>query len=168
MHIGKRRRLQINSGSRSSTNLYFGFFLFGLELYGSIRLNSTLELDGMLNYVRGTSRVDGAEESPADRIPPANGRLRLIYSGTRWRNELGLVFAAEQDRLSPRDAGDPRINPDGTPGWAIANLRFSYDHDGGWNIGFGMDNIFDKRYRVHGSGVDARGRNVFVSAGYQW
>ncbi len=142
--------------------------IHGIEIYANARVSRSLELDAMLNYVRGTSRVEGLDETPADRIPPANGRVRLVYTGTRWRNELGVAFAAEQDRLSPRDIGDPRINPDGTPGWAIANVRFAYEHDDGWTIDFGMDNIFDKRYRVHGSGIDARGRNLFVSASYQW
>jgi outer membrane receptor protein involved in Fe transport len=140
----------------------------GIELSGSAELNSSLSLAALINIVRGTSRVEGESETPADRIPPANGRIRLVYTGTRWRNELGVIFAAEQDRLSPRDVRDPRIDPDGTPGWVTTNLRFSYEHPANWRLDFGFDNLFDKRYRAHGSGIDARGRNLFVSARYQW
>jgi outer membrane receptor protein involved in Fe transport len=34
---------------------------------------------------------------------------------------------------------------------------------GGWQFSLGVDNLLDKRYRVHGSGMDASGRNLMVS-----
>ena len=79
-----------------------------------------------------------------------------------------LRFAAEQDRLSGRDVRDIRIDPDGTNGWGIAGARGSWDLRGGWNVTLAVDNVFDKRYRVHGSGLDAPGRNLIIGARKTW
>ena len=106
---------------------------------------------------------------PGDRMPPLNGRISFL-----WRTtdavivEPFLVFASGQDRLSPRDVSDSRINPDGTPGWVTANLRASWDVSDTWQVTASVENLLDERYRVHGSGLDAVGRNVFVSVRARW
>jgi outer membrane receptor protein involved in Fe transport len=79
-----------------------------------------------------------------------------------------MVFAAEQDRLSARDIRDPRVNPDGTAGWVTANLRASWDLSDTWQLSASVENLLDKRYRVHGSGIDSVGRNLFVSVRSGW
>ena len=83
-------------------------------------------------------------------------------------NDFGQRFAGEQDRLSARDAGDIRIDPNGTSGWGILGARGIWDVRGGWQFALGIDNVLDKRYRVHGSGLDAPGRNVMVSLRKTW
>ena len=71
--------------------------------------------------------------------------------------ELALAWALDQDQLHPHDVTDPRINPNGTPGWAILNLNVggAIDRHSGWRVG--LLNILDTYYRVHGSGIDAPG-----------
>ena len=62
-----------------------------------------------------------------------------------------------------RDQEDPRINPQGTPGWATVAFRL------GWEIRpqviarLSIENVFDKAYRQHGSGIDAPGVNAIVT-----
>ena len=73
-----------------------------------------------------------------------------------------MDFASQQDRLSPRDVLDPRINPDGTPGWATINLLFSWQASARTELGFRLENLADKDYREHGSGINAPGRNLGV------
>jgi outer membrane receptor protein involved in Fe transport len=77
--------------------------------------------------------------------------------------EAWLRFAGEQDRLSARDVRDTRIDPNGTGGWGIMGARGGWDFRGGWSFTAGIDNVFDKRYLVHGSGLDAPGRNLMIS-----
>jgi outer membrane receptor protein involved in Fe transport len=79
-----------------------------------------------------------------------------------------LVFAGNQDRLSPRDVRDVRINPDGTVGWMTANVAAEWRAGEQWLVMVGLENILDKHYRVHGSGVDAVGRNLFASFRVTW
>ncbi len=101
-------------------------------------------------------------------MPPLNGRLSLRFEPTdSWQASVHVRFADNQERLSPRDVSDPRIDPEGTTGW----LTLAADvllRRGNWGFRIGADNILDEHYRVHGSGVDARGRNIYAGARYQW
>jgi len=143
--------------------------LHGAELAIFVEPSATIRIDALLNYVRGTSRVADDPETPADRVPPLNGRVGVTWLPTaNVSTEFFALFAAGQDRLSPRDVNDPRIDPGGTPGWATLHAGIVYQRGDSWTIRAGIDNIFDVRYRVHGSGVDARGRNAVVSAEYRW
>ena len=55
---------------------------------------------------------------------------------------------------------DSRIDPNGTPGWAMLGGRLTWLPRPEWAISLTLDNLLDKRYRVHASGIDAPGRNV--------
>jgi outer membrane receptor protein involved in Fe transport len=143
--------------------------IVGVEIGGVWRISDSLEGNAVLNYVRGEQSDEGGADVPGDRIPPVNGRIGLSY---RFSESLELepfaMFAAEQDRLSPRDVRDPRVDPDGTPGWITLNIRAVYDLNDAWRMTASVENLFDERYRVHGSGIDAPGRNLYVSVQYGW
>ncbi len=141
----------------------------GVELAAEAELASNLHASVVLNHLRGTQSEADGSDAPADRIPPFNGRIGLRYD---WSESLTfapyLHFSAAQERLSPRDVRDVRIDPNGTPGWATLNLATSWQASDSWTIDFAVENLLDKRYRVHGSGIDAAGRNVIVSAYTRW
>ena len=97
------------------------------------------------------------------RIPPWFGRLGLdiaFANRVTWRVEG--IAAGKQDALSSGDKQDSRISPGGTPEWAILNTRLQYAFRN-LNINMGVQNLFDKAYRVHGSGIDGVGRSFWVS-----
>lgn len=50
-----------------------------------------------------------------------------------------------------------------TPGFATFNLRGGYQVSEHTDLIFILENLFDRNYRVHGSGVDAPGTNLQVS-----
>ena len=79
-------------------------------------------------WPRGDEWVAGLR-APADRIPPLFGRAGAVWHGDTLEVEAYTFYATRQDRLSPRDAVDPRINPDGTAGWATLNLRLGWQLD---------------------------------------
>jgi outer membrane receptor protein involved in Fe transport len=141
----------------------------GLELGGRLLLTDRLAADVVLNVVRGEQSDANGARVAGDRIPPFNGRLGLRY---QWRDDLLIepyvVFADAQDRLSPRDIFDPRIDPAGTPGWLTANLRVSWNASETWHITLQLENILDKRYRMHGSGIDSPGQNLYVGFTAGW
>jgi outer membrane receptor protein involved in Fe transport len=104
---------------------------------------------------------------PYRRIPPLNGRVGFRYQGAYTRNhldwaELYMLWASSQDALHPFDETDPRIDPQGTPGWTTLNLDLGgvITERVDWTLGF--HNIFDKSYRVHTSGIDAPGAAVVI------
>jgi outer membrane receptor protein involved in Fe transport len=141
----------------------------GFESGASVDLSDTMSLSAVLNYTWSEERLPGAPAEPGDRIPPLSGRLEFDYdAGGDFQLEAWLRFAGEQDRLSSRDVRDIRIDPNGSSGWGILGARGTWDARGGWQFTLGVDNVFDKRYRVHGSGLDAPGRNLVVSVRKAW
>ena len=143
--------------------------IWGVEFVGRYAFNDRIIGQLIVNATRGDQDEADGSTAPADRIPPLNGRLGIDFA---WREsgsvEPYVVFAAQQDRLSERDQRDARIDPLGTDGWVTANLEFHWQPDLRWSLHLGALNLFDERYRVHGSGIDAPGRNLRLNVRYGW
>ncbi len=141
----------------------------GVEAGANFIVSESVEIRGVLNYTWGEQEVQGGDDEPADRIPPLAGSVTFSYdAGGDYRLRSWIRFADEQDRLSARDARDSRIDPDGTDGWIVLGARVDWQPDPSWLLSLGLDNAFDERYRVHGSGLDAPGRNFSVSVRRSW
>ncbi len=141
----------------------------GIESSLHAMISSSLILDLIVNYLHGEQTESDGSEGPADRIPPFNGRLSLRYQANKsLLVEPYLLFAGSQDRLSPRDVRDVRINPAGTAGWVTANIAATWETGEHWRARASVENILDKRFRLHGSGIDASGRNLLLSLQYTW
>ena len=141
----------------------------GVEAGIEVRLSDDINARGVLNYTWGEQQVSGNDTEPAGRIPPFNGELVLSWdAGGDYRFESWLRFAGDQDRLSARDVSDVRIDPEGTPGWVVTGASVQKSLATDWLISVSLDNLLDKRYRVHGSGLDAAGRNLGISVRRSW
>ena len=153
----------IRSENRNSVKIY------GIEAGVYWAVMDDLRVFAVLNYTHGEEHDAPDVTIPADRIPPLNGKLGLEYflNGT-WRIEPYLLFASKQDRLSPRDVRDPRINPDGTAGWGTLNLLLDWQMTPQVQLGLRLENLADKAYREHASGIDAPGRNVGLWVNYSF
>jgi len=132
---------------------------------------------GNLTYTRGH---DVDSDQPIRREQPLNGLLGLRWNDTGGRFWISLYsrFADKQDRLSHGDRRDPRIpglvlgsdvaDPRaGTPGWFTLNFRAGIDIANLPRLIVGVENITDRRYREHGSGVNGSGINLVVSVDYE-
>ena len=143
--------------------------LWGIEASGRYALSDSTVAEWVLNATRGEQSISGGMVEPGDRIPPVNGRVGLTFS---VRDELSIepyvVFAGKQDRLSPRDVTDPRIDPSGTDGWITANVLGRWEPSDAWRVTLAVQNLFDEAYRTHGSGLDAPGRNLRLALRYFW
>lgn len=156
-------RMVVRSENRDRVDIH------GLEAGLSWLPREDLELRAVLNYTRGEERGADGNTASADRIPPLNGRLALTwYPRDDLRLESFLQFAGQQDRLSPRDIDDPRIDPMGTPGWGTLNLLLTWQAAPWAELGLRFENIGDKAYREHGSGIDAPGFNAGVWARFRF
>ncbi|MBI4510725.1 MAG: TonB-dependent receptor [Deltaproteobacteria bacterium] len=142
--------------------------LIGSELAVRARLLPGLELRGNATYTWGEERQASGETGPGERIPPLTGRAALDYQVTsRVRLGAGVALAARQDRLAARDLTDPRINPEGTPGWATIFASLQMVLHERVQARLAAENILDRRYREHASGMDAKGFNVVGSVALQ-
>ncbi len=142
--------------------------LTGLETGFDWRPAEAWRSYGGLTWTRGDESV-GGQRDPADRIPPLQGRL-----GAEWRPagrlsvEGWAFFATRQDRLSPRDRVDPRIDPEGTAGYGTLNARIAWAATPELDLALRLENLADKRYRDHGSGLDDPGRNVIATIDWRF
>jgi len=137
--------------------------LHGIEFESAVKLNSCLSLLNNLCWTYGENTDDG---EPMRRIPPLNGKAALQYSKSKLFGETEFLFAVKQDRLSNGDIDDHRIPEGGTPGWQVVNLKLGYSLDK-ISVNAGFQNIFNKAYRVHGSGVDGYGRSLWMSVQFE-
>ncbi|MFT5500443.1 MAG: hemoglobin/transferrin/lactoferrin receptor protein [Woeseiaceae bacterium] len=143
--------------------------IYGVEAGFHYEVSMSVSADLILNYQRGEQDEAGGTTAPADRMPPFNGRFGIYYeAGESWSLEPYLVFAGGQDRLSPRDERDVRIDPNGTSGWITANVAASWRISDRWRLRAVIENILDEQYRVHGSGIDATGINVVLNVDMVW
>jgi outer membrane receptor protein involved in Fe transport len=141
----------------------------GVEAGLDIDLSESLSAGLVLNYTHGKQRVGDDPAEPADRVPPLNGRLYLEFdNGKDWHYDGWIQYSGQQDRLSARDIRDIRINPAGTPGWGILGVRGRWNPNQSWQLTITADNLLDKQYRTHGSGLDASGRNLSLGVHRVW
>ena len=136
--------------------------IYGIESGIRWRYSNRLEAFAVLNYTRGEERdATSGATVPADRVPPLNGRLGIDYSP---KDNLILQawadFSGHQNRLSPRDVEDPRINPQGTDSHVTLNMLLSWQATPRLELGIRLENLTDSFYREHGSGLDAPGRSI--------
>ncbi len=153
-------RVIVQSANLSDVNIY------GLESEFNWIVGEGGVLSGNVNWVWGEEVLDD-EREPADRIPPLYGVLSYKQPvSERWEAKGQVRFAASQHRLSSRDARDARINPNGTGGFAVYDLYANWNITEQFRLRLGLENLFDKKYRIHASGLEAAGRNVHASFNY--
>lgn len=142
--------------------------LWGAEIGARWTVNEDLATYGVLNLTRGEEEYAG-DRYDADRIPPLNGRLGVEWRlAPRWRLDAWALYAARQDRLSPRDLDDPRVNPAGTAGWNTWNLSLGWEFAPDARAALRLENLADRRYREHGSGLDEVGRSAVLTLDWRF
>jgi len=134
-------------------------YVRGTDVEGRLEIAPGRGVSGFLAHAYGQQTTAG---QPMRRIPPLNGRAALWWTGRRGDAELSLRFAGRQDRLAPGDRDDHRINPLGTPGWTVLDLRASWTVAPAVKLVGGAGNLLDEAYRVHGSGIDGYGRHAWI------
>lgn len=136
---------------------------YGFE--GGLRyaLSPAISLRGVLNYTWG-DQEQGGVKSAANRVPPLNGQISASFSRGRFGIEPIAFFAGRQDRLDAGDLADSRIDPNGTAGYAVLNLRSRWQVNDNLALQLDGSNLLDQHYREHGSGIDGAARGIAVSA----
>jgi TonB-dependent heme/hemoglobin receptor len=139
--------------------------LWGIESGARYRLTDSTELYATATFTRGKEKVAGSTNH-AERVPPLFGKAGVRWSKDRLSLEGYSFYAASQRRLNPRDRVDPRIDPDGTPSWVTLNFKATWQATDRLGVGLRLENLGDRRYREHASGLDEPGFNAIAS--FEW
>jgi iron complex outermembrane receptor protein len=147
---------------------------FGFDGDWGVELHKYFRLDGICNYVRGKRR--GSKEDDLYRIPPFNATHALTFHRDNYSLSLETVSYARQRKTSAFN------DEKRTAGYTFLNFGGSIEPVKNLTISAGVENIFDKFYRIHLNGlnrvvnsdveVGARlpgmGRNYYLSLRYTW
>jgi outer membrane receptor protein involved in Fe transport len=135
-------------------------YIWGVEMFSEWLLTSALSLSCNFSYTFGRNTT---QHEPVGGIPPLFGMVGMRWRGKGFSAHAYTRFAARQDRLSADDLDDPRIPEGGTPGWYTLNLRLGIEAVRGIYLQASVENILDRNYREHGSGVNGPGRNFVLA-----
>lgn len=131
----------------------------GIEVEFEGLINKKLKTYGGVSYTFGQNIT---KNEPMRRIPPLNGRFGLEYRKSNFFVRSELIFASKQDRLAQGDKDDNRIGKNGTAAWQIINIYSGYKYK--WlNINLSAQNLTNKDYRTHGSGINGVGRSLWLT-----
>lgn len=133
-------------------------FIKGVEIESTVLLLNNLRLQSGVTWLYGQNKT---RNEPLRRIPPMNGRVRTTYTKQKLFAAAETWFALKQNRLAQGDKEDNRIPAGGTPGFTIVNLFAGYQLKH-LQIQIGLQNLFNKDYRTHGSGINGYGRSAWL------
>lgn len=134
-------------------------FIRGTEFSFNYRFTNALVVKTNASYQYGQNL---SANEPMRRIPPVSGRLLLDYQQDKWGVSTEHLLAGKQSRLAKGDQDDNRIPKGGTPGWYVTNLYGNYTM-GRLKLYLSFQNIFNRDYRTHGSGINGMGRSASLS-----
>ena len=146
-------------------------YIGGIEIQADRLIGLGVHAIGAFTWMSGKvdtypTSDDVMQREYIDRLMPAGG-----YAGLHWNSANGKLWAeaicrasAKAGKLSTRDKADTsRIPPGGTPGYAVGDIRAGINLSDRLQLSLALENITDKDYRIHGSGINEAGRNFIVS-----
>ena len=134
----------------------------GLETNFQYIMGRSLQLTGSLTYTYGQNT---SKKEPIRRIPPLFGYVNIQYQKEKYWAKLFFQLAAKQQRLAAGDISDNRIGRLGTPGWSVINISNGFNFKK-MDINLTLQNVLDKDYKFHGSGINGVGRSLIL--GFSW
>jgi outer membrane receptor protein involved in Fe transport len=133
--------------------------IIGLNMSGFYKPFNNWQISSGISWTQGDD-LDNAV--PMSMIPPLRANFSAMNSGKNYWVELFTLFSSTQNRLSPLDILSPRIGPNGTPGYVIFTWRGGYKFSNHIELSTGIENIFNRTYKIHGSGISSAGRNFYI------
>ena len=151
-------------------------YIHGVELSSSVALHRDWTLWGNFTWMEGRVEAPLVVGGPVQTDPVSRLMPITVHAGLRWQHPGGKVWAefaatiaAKQDQLAPNDRLDTqRIPPGGTPGYDVYHLRAGWRPCRNTSLTAAVENLANRDYRIHGSGVNEPGRNFIVTAEFRF
>ncbi len=145
-------------------------FLYGVEARGERTFAPEWTGFAVASWQNGevTQFTDAGEkvDKPTSRLMPFTTVLGVTWEPgeSPWWWQADTMIQDKADRLSLKDETDTqRIPPGGTPGYGILSLRAGRAIGDDATLTVALENLLDKDYRLHGSGVNEPGRNLVLT-----
>lgn len=141
--------------------------IYGFHINGFVDVYKGIQLKAAYTLTKGETNKGVAVRH----VSPAFGSAHMIYSDKRMKLDLYGVYNGQinYSTLAPDERDKPHLYAkDGTgqpfsPWWYTLNVKYSLSIGKMVEMGAGIENILDKRYRPYSSGITAPGRNFIVS-----
>lgn len=140
-------------------------YITGFTTKLDIRCCKNFLISGQAAYTYGRIRTDSAD-APLDHISPFMARAEVQYTYKKFGADFFVVYNGWKriaDYYLNGEDNEQYATTEGMPAWLTANIRASYKLHKYVTAQVGVDNIFDTQYRVFASGINAPGRNIFVT-----
>ncbi|MFW8589909.1 TonB-dependent receptor [Glaciecola sp. 2405UD65-10] len=128
----------------------------GLDVTYSHQVNQYLSMRMNAQYVRG--KQTGAIQQDLYRIAPLSANLSIAYTQNNYQVNLHSYIVSKQDDVSASQ------NETSTAGYALFDLSVAYYFNNGFTLNVLAENILDKTYADHLSGL-SRVSNIELPAG---
>ena len=145
-------------------------YIYGFSSAYRTRLLEDLEWSFRLDYTYGRYKTDSSDV-PLDHIPPLQLFTGLRYAHERFTADFTVQYNGWKrlrDYSLNTEDNERYATADGMPAWFCVNLRAGYHVSEHWDVQAGVDNVFDTQYRVFSSGINAPGRNLFLTLRYRY
>ena len=144
--------------------------LFGFSSMLEADLNAQWAAYASVAYTKGEI-IESESNKPLDHIPPVYGRAGVRWHTAKAVAEAWTVFNGKKPIEQYNREGEDNeqyARPEGTPGWFTVNLRAGYRFTSALTLQAGIENLLDRQYRHFASGINAPGRNVWVTLRVNW
>jgi hemoglobin/transferrin/lactoferrin receptor protein len=141
--------------------------LFGFSSILDADVLPNLAMYASFTYTKGRIKDDASADTPLDHIPPMYGKFGSRWHNTRGSVEAYVLFNGKKKLKDYNLEGEDNLQyapADGMPGWYTINLRGAFKFNKHLTLQAGIDNVLDRNYRAFASGINAPGRNFWVTA----
>ena len=143
-------------------------YIYGFSSTMKTQVSDELSFMFSINYTYGRIKTDSIDQ-PLDHISPLMAKTHLMYMRKKFTQEFFIIFNGwkklKDYRLEAEDNEDYATEI-GMPAWFTANWRVGYQATKHFTVQAGVENIFDTQYRVFASGINAPGRNLYLTLRY--
>lgn len=141
--------------------------LYGYTARLRADLTRFLSFDGSYTFTYGRIQTDSTDY-PLDHIPPVFGKVGARVALPRFEGEAFVLFngwkrVKDYNLVGEDNYFTSAIVGEGMPAWETVNLRASYQVTPRLQVQMGIENLFDRHYRVFASGISGAGRNVYLT-----
>ncbi len=136
---------------------------YGLELEGNYwHPGSDINYTLTASMQRGDEEDENGEVSPFRTIPGD----KLVLGADKYFDDFGLTLGARAKMVAKQNR--VRFDSAKTPGYGLLDLYGVWEPAPSWRVDFGVDNVFDKYYERHLTGLAEMGRNFKITASYEY